>query len=132
MKNRILFCSIITLALLFGSCNKYTDVTLSSGCFDEFPTSGYYSGQHGKIQSATENDQANLIIIEEPDNTSSVIFACNLPTDYQRPGLEIIFDAEIKDLPDMICDTISADSVHCVNIDILGIPVQLTALKVKN
>ncbi len=132
MKNRILFCTIIILSFLFASCNKYTDVKLSTGCFDEFPTTDYLSGQHGKIQAATNDDQANLIIIDNPDKTDRIIFACNLPPEYQRQGLEIIFDAEIKDIPDMICDTISVDSVHCISIDILGTPVHLTALKVKD
>ncbi len=116
MKNRIFLIIISLVFFLIAGCDKYTDVELSSECFDQFPTTGYFSGQHGKIQSATENDQANLIVITNSDGNSEIIFACNLPTEYQKRGLEVIFDAEIKDVPEA---------------NIFGTPVHLTALKVK-
>ena len=132
MKN--LFASVILIiltVLLFG-CEKWNAVELSTGCFDEFPTSGFLYGQEGKVQAVTENDQANLVIVRKPDGVSSLFFPCNLPPEYQKQGLEIKFDAEIKNIPDQICDTITPDSIHCISIDILGTPVTFTSLEVKD
>ena len=120
------FLALLTLLLFISGCdNEFIDVELTtSDCYSQFPTIDYYSGQHGTIMGASLNDVPNLIVIGDLDKNGYYLFPCNLPAKYQLNGTEIIFDAEIKELPTSRCDT-------CVQLEYTGTPVTLTALKVK-
>ena len=120
------FLSLLVLLLLFSGCDdEFQNAELTTGdCFDEFPTIDYYTGQHGTIRGASLNDVPNLIVIGDLDKNGYYLFPCNLPARYQLNGTEIIFDAEIKEMPTTRCDT-------CAQLDYIGTPVTLTALKAK-
>lgn len=127
------FLFLLVLFILFSGCDdefKNAELT-TDDCFDEFPTIDYYSGQHGTIRGASLNDVPNLIVIGDLDKNGYYLFPCNLPAKYQLNGTEIIFDAEIKELPTMRCDTLQDGTVECIQLDYIGTPVTLTALKVK-
>ena len=120
------FLFLLVLVMLFSGCDdEFVNAELTTGdCFKQFPTKGYYTGQHGIIMGASLNDVPNLIVIGDLDKNGYYLFPCNLPARYQLNGTEIIFDAEIKELPTSRCDT-------CVQLEYTGTPVTLTALKVK-
>ena len=84
--NKLLLILIIvlTFAVIPGCKDEFTNAELSSGsCFDQFPTVGYYTGQHGTIQGASLKDQPNLILIGDLDKNGYYVFPCNLPAKYQ-------------------------------------------------
>ncbi len=128
------FLSLLLLFLFYSSCtDDFKNAELTTGdCFDQFPTIGYYTGQHGTIQGASLNDVPNLIVIGDLENNGYYLFPCNLPAKYQLNGTEIIFDAEIKELPSIRCDTLQDGTIDCAQLDYVGTPVTLTALKVKD
>lgn len=127
------FLALLTLLLFISGCdNEFIDVELTtSDCYSQFPTIDYYSGQHGTIMGASLNDIPNLILIGDLDKNGYYLFPCNLPAKYQLNGTEIIFDAEIKEMPSIRCDTLQDGTIECIQLDYIGTPVTLTALKVK-
>lgn len=130
----IISATLLLLAgmMLIPACtDEYIDAELTSSCFDQFPTVGYYTGQHGVIQGASIKDLPNMILIGDLKKNGYYVFPCNLPAKYQMNGTEVIFDAEIKEIPTERCDTLTDGTVVCNPLDIGGVPVKLTALKVK-
>lgn len=121
------FLALLILILFISGCaDEFKNAELTTGdCFDQFPTVGNYAGQHGKIVGASLNDDPNLILIGDLDKNGYYLVPCNLPAEYRLNGTEIIFDADIKELPTIRCDT-------CAQLDYVGTPVTLTALKVKD
>ncbi len=120
------------LILLFSGCSdEFANAELGSDCFKDFPTVDYYRGQHGTIQSKSLNDVPNLILIGDLKKNGYYLFPCNLPAKYQLRGTEVIFDADIKDVPTERCDTLTDGTIHCVPLAIDGTPITLTSLKVK-
>jgi hypothetical protein len=130
--NNFLYSLFLILFILqLGCSDDFEKAELNGGCFDQFPTVGYYNGQRGVIQGASLKDVPNLILIGDLDKNGYYVFPCNLPAEYQLNGSEVIFDAEIKDIPTMHCDTLQDGTIECVPLDIEGTPVTLTSLKVK-
>ena len=130
--NFLLFGIFLLVIFIIPGCkDEFTNAELGSGCFDQFPTIGYYTGQRGVVQGPSLKDTPNFILIGDLDDGGYYVFPCNLPIKYQLNGTEVIFDAEIKDVPTMRCDTLPDGTLDCVTLDIEGTPITLTALKVK-
>lgn len=123
----ILFC-----LSLFQACQEdWSEVEINGNCYDEYETIDFIEEQKAIIFS--DNSEPVYLKIEFDKEQYQIIWPCNLPTAYQKEGIEVIFSAEIKALPTSEpIDTLENGTIQYITWDYAGIPVTLTSLRIRN
>jgi len=129
------FTSRLFLLIFFlistNSCSDdWSDIELTTSCYNEFETSGIITDQKATV--ASDNSNPIFLLIEE-ESEYYFVWPCNLPLQFQQEGLEVIFSAELKALPTSEpIDTLEDGTIQYNTWDYLGIPACLTSLQIKN
>ncbi len=135
MKPKILKLSLVILLFLFIGigCDKndWSEVELSNfSCDENSKTVDSYIEIRGTISSIPEiHEEPIFIYVESPDvgKSGEYILPCNLPQEYNKEGLEVIFSGELKEIIDHVetNDSISSPVV-------LAQTIVLTNLQIKD
>ncbi len=118
---------ILFLFILGTGCQKeeWEEVTLSNEtCGNIVGIFSSLTDYSGTIKNMSSETGINVYCIKvtDPKTTDEIEFiACNLPEQYHRDGLKIIFSGEILNLQDWIDGEVEAD--------LIGTPVKLTSAK---
>ncbi len=135
MKSKFLklFVIILCFVSINTGCEKenWTEVDLSNfNCGANSNTVNTYTDVRGTISTIPDVSESPIFIrLESPDYEKSgeYILPCNLPQEYEREGLEIIFCGELKETIDYV-DTANAISSAMV----LAQTIVLNQLKIND